>query len=175
MTAPSLSFTRWTVVPLATLVWATGCGGIGSSKPEIVDMPANGVYAGSVQIEKRSYAAGIRVDTRTCSAPVLIEVDTSGASWFRMLEATCDLGGLEGQTSLRLVPASGSTATGSPMGMLEGSVPDMTWIGSFWSDGEFEADASTTVDGFGTRAEWDVTLTAMSTEGAFDSGIDSGL
>ena len=175
MSGLSLSFTRWTVAPVALLVLATGCDDLGGGKASIVDTPGDGLYAGSIHIEKKSYAAGVRVDTRSCSAPLLLEVDVSLEEWFDMAEAQCDLAGLEGMASLSLQPAPGSTATGSPMGTVEGSVPDMTWTGSFWSDGTFEATASTSVEGFGTRADWTIQVTALSADAAFDTGGDSGL
>jgi len=174
MSALSLSFTRWTLAPIAMVALASGCGSLTGSKPSVVDVPDDGLYAGSIHIEKKSYAAGIRVDTRSCSAPMLLEVDVAAEDWFEMVDASCDLAGLEGVASVRLVPAPGSTATGSPMGLIEGSVPEMTWTGSFWSDGEFEASAATTVDGFGTSAEWTITISALSASAAFDTG-DSGM
>lgn len=175
MSAPTLSFTRWTLAPVAALAWTTGCGAIGGGKPTVVDVPSDGLYAGSLHIEKKSYAAGVRVDTRSCAAPMLLEIDATAADWFEMAEASCDLAGLEGMASILLVPAMGSAASGSPMGTIEGSVPDMIWTGAFWSDGTFEASASTSVDGFGTRADWSITLTALSADAAFDTGMDSGL
>lgn len=174
--APSLSVRRWSLgLVAAVAAGAAGCDAVGSSKPEVVEVPASGIYAGSITIEKRSYAAGVRVDTRTCSAPVLIEIDAGAEDWFRMPATSCDLAGLEGEASVRFEPASGATATGTPMGLVSGSVPEMMWTGSFWSDGALDAQAETSVDGFGTRADWSLTLTAVSVDGAFDSGLDSGL
>jgi len=150
------------------------CDMVGSTKPSVVESPTDGMYAGSLTIEKRSYAAGVKVDTRSCSAPVFFNVDGAVENWFQMAEAACDLDGLTGEASVRLQTAPGATPTGSPMGTVEGSVPEMMWTGSFWSDGSFEAAGEVEVDGFGTSAEWTLTVSAMSLDALGDSG-DSGL
>jgi hypothetical protein len=156
------------------MVLAVGCDVAGSSKSSVVDTPADGLYAGSIQLEKKSFAAGVRVDTRTCMAPVLLQVDGAAEVWFEMATARCELGGLEGEVELVLEPVAGSTVTGEPIGMVSGTVPEMIWSGAFMSDGTFEAESFTSVESYGTRADWTISLQALSAEAAFDTGGDSG-
>ncbi len=159
------------------LLPAVACDPMGTAKPTVVEAPADGMYAGSLTIEKRSYVAGIRVDTRSCSTPVLLTVRGATEEWFQMAEASCDLAGLSGDASVRLATVPGATPTGSPMGTVEGSVPEMMWSGAFWSDGAFEATAEAVVDDGGTGAEWTLDVSAVSLDSLRDSGDsgDSGL
>lgn len=162
---------------LLAVVFCTGCDAIGGDKVSVVEVPDSGMYAGAVQVEKRSYVAGIKVDTRSCSAPLLLTVDAAADAWFEMLDAACDLEGLEGEVTLRLEVPSGADPTGSPLGTVAGSVPEMTWSGAFWSDGAFEAAAATEDDGLATRTEWAITVSALAVGGEdapLDSGLDTG-
>jgi len=155
-------------------VLGAGCDVAGSGKPAVVDTPLDGIYAGSIQLEKKSFAAGVRVDTRTCMAPVLLQVDGAAEVWFQMATVRCELGGLEGEVQIVLEQVAGSAVTGAPIGKVSGTVPEMVWSGSFLSDGTFAAEASTTVESYGTRADWTISLQALSAETAFDTGGDTG-
>jgi hypothetical protein len=153
---------------------ATGCGTGGGETAELVEIPEDGLYAGLVEVEKEVYAAGVRVDTKVCTAPFVLEVVVEVDEWFHMAMARCALGGRDGDLAVVLTPAMGSLATGAPMGLVGGSVPEMPWTGQFRVDGSFAARAMTTVDGTGGREDWTVTVTALSADAAF-ADEDTGL
>lgn len=156
----------------AALALASGCVGADGSKPEVVAAPSAGTYVGTLELERRTYAGGVRVDRKTCGATFVAVVDPAGSPWLELDAEACDLGGLVGTVRIALTPLDGMTPTGSPMGHMGGDLPEGTWEGTFLDDGSFSLTGSASSDAMGVSTEWDLVVEAQDLAGLL--GDDTG-
>lgn len=151
---------------------AVGCG-TGTKTPEVVESPAAGTYVGTLSVERRTYAGGIRVDRKSCGATVVAIVDPEGSPWLAFDADECELGGWADAVVVELAPLDGLAPTGTPMGRMGGDLPDGTWEGVFLDDGSLTITGETSSETLGVRTEWSISVEASDLEGILDD--DTGV
>ena len=153
--------------PLAVALLGSACG-VGTKAPEVVDTPTAGTYVGTLNLERRTYAGGIRVDRKSCGATVVAIVDPEGTPWLELDAEDCELGGWTDAVAVELVPLDGLSPTGTPMGRIGGDLPDGTWEGTFLDDGSFTVVGDAEKETVGVRTEWTLTIEAQDLAGMLD-------
>lgn len=156
----------------AVVCVAVGCG-VGTKEPEVVEAPSAGTYVGTLSVERRTYAGGIRVDRKSCGATVVAIVDPEGSPWLVFDAEACELGGWADAVEVELAPLDGLAPTGMPMGRMGGDLPDGTWEGVFLDDGSLTITGETSSETVGVRTEWSISIEASDLEGIL--GDDTGV
>ncbi len=161
-------------LPLLGLM--VGCSGFTTDKPQVVDVPTAGTYVGTLELERRAYAGGIRMSRRSCGATFVAVVDPALSTWVEFSADDCALGGMAGDVVVDLQTLDGLTPTGTPMGRVGGDLPEGTWEGTFMDDGSFTlAGTSRSEETFGVATEFDIVVEAWDLDTILDDDTGMGI